>query len=243
MDTEISSIFLSRLRRVIGLLDSGSFQSLHDLKHELECIGAAASTLMQSQDAYVQDGMVRFTGFVVSAVEQLENTICSSREGIQLACELTHAGLVGRPSYIIPVEQLLYLAEQGFTAVQMGEMIGTSTRTIQRRLAENNIRLGQRFSNLSDVELDNLVLNIISNFPNVGYRSVRGHLARSGHTVQETRVRESMRRVDVEGVLCRTLRLNPTHRRRYSVPSPNSLWHVDGYHKLIRYCTTCNFII
>ena len=25
------------------------------------------------------------------------------------------------------------------------------------------------------------------------------------------------------------------HRRHYSVPGPNSLWHIDGYHKLIRW--------
>ena len=40
-------------------------------------------------------------------------------------------------------------------------------------------------------------------------------------------------------------RVNPTmvqmrtrgvlHRRKYSVPSPNALWHIDGNHKLIRW--------
>ncbi|MEQ2242557.1 hypothetical protein ILYODFUR_036991 [Ilyodon furcidens] len=44
-----------------------------------------------------------------------------------------------------------------------------------------------------------------------------------------------MRRVDPRGVLMRTLQLNPRRRRRYSVPEPNSLWHIDGNHKLIRW--------
>ncbi|MEQ2186507.1 hypothetical protein GOODEAATRI_029239 [Goodea atripinnis] len=45
-----------------------------------------------------------------------------------------------------------------------------------------------------------------------------------------------MRRLDPRGVLMRTLQLNPRRRRRYSVPEPNSLWHIDGNHKLIRWC-------
>jgi len=56
------------------------------------------------------------------------------------------------------------------------------------------------------------------------------------------RVQESMRRVDPGGILVRTLQLNPRRRRRYSVPAPNSLWHIDGNHKLIRYQTNINQI-
>ena len=32
----------------------------------------------------------------------------------------------------------------------------------------------------------------------------------------------------------RRLRLRVLRRRQYSVPGPNSLWHIDGHHKLIR---------
>lgn len=56
------------------------------------------------------------------------------------------------------------------------------------------------------------------------------------------RVQESMGRVDSQGVLLRTLQLNPRRRRRYSVPAPNSLWHIDGNHKLIRYQKNINNI-
>ncbi|KAJ7580486.1 hypothetical protein C8J56DRAFT_732946, partial [Mycena floridula] len=47
------------------------------------------------------------------------------------------------------------------------------------------------------------------------------------------RVTASLKRVDNLG---RTLRNNQTIRRRkYSVKRPNSLWHLDGHHKLIRW--------
>lgn len=32
----------------------------------------------------------------------------------------------------------------------------------------------------------------------------------------------------------RRLRLRVLRRRQYFVPGPNSLWHIDGHHKLIR---------
>lgn len=51
---------------------------------------------------------------------------------------------------------------------------------------------------------------------------------------QESRVQESMRRVDQEGVSMRTFQLHTARRRKYSVPAPNSLWYIDGNHKLIR---------
>ena len=47
------------------------------------------------------------------------------------------------------------------------------------------------------------------------------------------RARDSLNRIDPRGV---ALRLRHTlHRCQYSVAGPNSLWHVDGYHKLIHW--------
>ena len=62
-----------------------------------------------------------------------------------------------------------------------------------------------------------------------------GYLLARGYRVQGKRVRESMRRVDPEGVIERSISLNIIQRRRYSVPSPMALWHMDGQHKLVRY--------
>lgn len=48
------------------------------------------------------------------------------------------------------------------------------------------------------------------------------------------RVQNSLRRVDPEGSLARQLSMHVLRRRAYRVPAPNSLWHIDGNHKLIR---------
>jgi hypothetical protein len=61
---------------------------------------------------------------------------------------------------------------------------------------------------------------------------MQGHLLAKGYRVQQARVREAQRMIDPEGSMMRQLRT--TNRREYYVPSPKSLWHMDGNHKLIR---------
>ena len=61
---------------------------------------------------------------------------------------------------------------------------------------------------------------------------MQGHLLSLGHRVQQTRIRESLMRVDPEGIVSRWI--TSIRRHTYSVAAPNSLWHVDGNHKLIR---------
>ena len=46
-------------------------------------------------------------------------------------------------------------------------------------------------------------------------------------------MRESLRRVDPEAVMLRTLQSRPVLRQKYKVAGPLSLWCHDGDHKLI----------
>ena len=58
-------------------------------------------------------------------------------------------------------------------------------------------------------------------------------IAFSGVTIQRQRVRDAMERNDPAGVALRALQPQ-LQRRQYKVAGPNSLWHIDGNHKLIR---------
>ena len=51
--------------------------------------------------------------------------------------------------------------------------------------------------------------------------------------VQRTRLRASIQRVDPHATALR--RREIVQRRVYSVDGPNSLWHIHGNHKLIRW--------
>lgn len=69
--------------------------------------------------------------------------------------------------------------------------------------------------------------------PNIGRRRFIGALRSRGLHIQRWRVSDCLHRVDPVGT---ALRWQMTiHRRKYFVPTPNSLWHIDSGHKLIRY--------
>jgi hypothetical protein len=78
------------------------------------------------------------------------------------------------------------------------------------------------------------VRNFTEEFPNIGYKRMSGFLLARDLRIQQDMIREMMRIVDPQGTLFCALTLRVVHRRRYHVPSAQSLWHVDGNHKLIR---------
>ena len=92
-----------------------------------------------------------------------------------------------------------------------------------------------RYFEISDDALDAAVASILHNFPNCGIRRMKGFLQAQGMRIQWSRVRASLWRTNPIGILLCTAQLNIINRRHYSVPGPNSLWHLDGNHKLIRW--------
>ena len=126
----------------------------------------------------------------------------------------------------------MYFLEHGFSGQQVANMLGVPLSTVQRRMREYGLSIRQTYSQISKVELNRLVHDCISEFPNAGYGMVGGWLRHNGYRVQEARVRASVREVDPVGVANRWLR--SINRRVYNVASPQALWHLDGNHKLIR---------
>ena len=140
----------------------------------------------------------------------------------------------GRPRYNITSEQLEYFIEHGFTAGEIAALLHVGEATVRRRLHEYGLSTSVVFTPLSDEELDKVVKDVKRDFVQSGYRMVVGVLHSRGLKIQERRVMESLRRVDTEGVLMRSLQLRLINRREYKVYGPNALWHIDTNHKLIR---------
>ena len=67
----------------------------------------------------------------------------------------------------------------------------------------------------------------------MGANAVRARLSSIGVRAQRGAVRGSLIRVNPAGAAHKALS-HRLHRRAYSVAGPNSLWHTDGNHKLIR---------
>jgi hypothetical protein len=88
------------------------------------------------------------------------------------------------------------------------------------------------YSNLSDQELDTIAREAQRNHIGIGLRMLKGYICGKGIRVQWERIRQSLIRTDPSGVHERWK--ESIRRRKYWVPGPLSLWHIDGNHKLIR---------
>ena len=108
-------------------------------------------------------------------------------------------------------------------------------------MSRYGLLISPEYASLSDNELDDVVREIKVDFPMCGNRQLQGHLLCRGYRVQQQRIRDCQRRVDFEGSIMR--RLRTINRRKYQVPAPLSLWHIDGNHKLIRYYIPLNYNI
>lgn len=138
----------------------------------------------------------------------------------------------GRPRLTITREKLVQLFDAHFKIVDIAQLIGCSCKAIYRRMQEFELTQMQ-WTRISDGELDVFVTQFIEEHLNSGYCMLIGFLRSQGINVQRRRARESLLRLDPVGIQSRLRRI--LHRRKYSVPGPNSLWHVNGYHKLIRW--------
>lgn len=85
----------------------------------------------------------------------------------------------------------------------------------------------------SDDALDDMIRDIVAGNDQLGSEAVRAHLRADGVRVQRHRIRRSLARINPTAAALRAMSQRP-QRRLYRVAGPNSLWHLDGNHKLIR---------
>ncbi len=129
----------------------------------------------------------------------------------------------GRPKMVITEDQLIQLFNSHFTVSDIAKKLQCSPRTIYRRIQEFGLA-NYLHSVVSDVDLDCIVSRFVQCHPMSGHRMLVGHLRSLHIRIPRQRARDSLIRMDPNGVanrLRRTLR-----RRQYSVIGPNSLWHV-----------------
>ena len=143
-------------------------------------------------------------------------------------------GRVGRPRLEISEAMLLQFRSLGFKWKHIADMLLVSRWTIRRRVVEFGLQETTGFSDMSDDEIDSLVRQFMQEHGSlVGFSMINGYLRSLGIRLQRQRVRSSIARVDPVNVRLRWAVV--VSRRAYSVPGPNSLWHIDGHHSLINW--------
>ena len=145
-----------------------------------------------------------------------------------------HTGLRGRPKLDVDENVVLELRSLGFKWKDISDMLLVSRWTIRRRVIEYGIEEVTGFSQLTNEELDGHVRYFMQQHGSfVGFSMTSGYLRSLGYRVQRDRIRASIGRVDPSNVRLRWAVV--VSRRTYSVPGPNSLWHLDGHHSLINW--------
>ena len=136
---------------------------------------------------------------------------------------VTHTTQPGRPRFDISQNQLHYLHSMSFTWVQIAAILGVSYMTVYRRRQEYGM-VDDPTGNVTDSELCQILHQMKRELPALGQTLVWGRLRSMGLNVTRARVREAMRESDPIHTALRWREVTP--RRPYSVPGPNSLWHI-----------------
>ena len=143
-------------------------------------------------------------------------------------------GSPGRPKLQISEDVLLELRSLGFKWKDISEMLLVSRWTVRRRVVEYGLEETTGFSALTNDELDTYVRQFMEQHGSmVGCSMLSGYLRSLGLRIQRDRLRASIARVDPSNVRIRWAAV--ICRRSYSVPGPNSLWHLDGHHSLVNW--------
>lgn len=145
---------------------------------------------------------------------------------------LQYSGAAGRPRIIVNIDTVEFLRSCGYTWNQVAHALQVSRSTLWRRLKEADYEIN-KYTDISDDELDSIIAQIQRENPNCGLQLMYGYLRDRGVHVQRYRLRESALRIDPLRRMVRWQQV--VSRRSYSVKRSNSLWHIDGHHSLIRW--------
>ncbi len=137
----------------------------------------------------------------------------------------------GRPRLAISRDQLEYMASLSFTWTDIAAVLGVSRMTVYRRRIEFQM-LQDPMQMVTDQELMRVLTEMRVDHPDYGETMAMGHLRTQGYRVTRQRLRRVVHITDPINVALRW-RGGLATRRLYSVPGPNSLWHIG---KLCSHC-------
>lgn len=219
----------------------GLLERLHAARNGCERIVHAHTSLSEIQlDSETVSKIKVFSGTLQGVIDCAEKKLYKINPSVYASScipeVLVHrSGFVGRPRVVLNLVQVEFLRSWRFSWTRIAYTLCISRTTLWRRLKEAgyDFSIDGRFTQISDDSLIKEIERIKETFPDYGERMVIGCLRSNGIHVPRHRVREFICVQDPIAVLQRwTI---ATTRRKYSIPGPNALWHIDGLHKLIQW--------
>ncbi|KAK3732709.1 hypothetical protein QZH41_016767 [Actinostola sp. cb2023] len=177
----------------------------------------------------------RLENRVGEIVSHMQRIIPFLLEEVQFRATSQTTGQVGRPSFIITKEQLEAMRYYGLAWVDIAKSLGVSLATIWRRRVRFGIdtKNSRTAKELSPSALKAFIAMLQEKTPGIGIRMVEGTLRSKNLFARRDDIAETMRLIDPVASMLRWSEQVP--RVVYKVAGPNSLWHLDGNHKLIRW--------
>lgn len=238
----------SRLQRILNICDErydtpctrsfcdGVVSTMGDIIHVIEHIPRTDITTYERNILVESCETIR--GLWSKKKEQSTSrsgSTCTIPRNMGLMQRFHYTGERGRPRVVIDIEQVQFLRSLNFNMKTIAAMLLVGRSTLYRHFENNTHESHElsRFSNISDPDLKVIIEGIHQNHPHSGTIMLMGHLRAIGLIIQRERVREMLRIVDP---VYSALRYGfVAQRRTYSVAGPNSLWHIDGHHALVRW--------
>uniref|UniRef100_A0A7M5XK96 Integrase catalytic domain-containing protein n=1 Tax=Clytia hemisphaerica TaxID=252671 RepID=A0A7M5XK96_9CNID len=215
--------------KVLNFINENLLQA-EDNEDPEELHPIAAEALLQWTN---RANFVRLCHFFHRISSLLNDLINNHFESDGMTCPKVYTGNPGQQKYEISKEQIEYLRDLHFSWTKIAELLGISPKTLSRR--RNELRI-QNHRDFTDINYENLraeMESIRELTPNIGQTRMLGALRARGINVQRWRVRNLLRDIDPQGTIMRWR--TTTKRRKYNVKYPNSLWHIDGNHKMIKW--------
>ena len=228
--TELMSLLVFCSRRVGRADRQLATYIVERLQVAVQYVSAISVVLRNAQEDQLQDyvgcidGIVAAVREVIRFWESYMDTIDLQMERMAYHAPQLHTGQRGRPEFCVTRDQLEYLRALSFSWTDIAYLLGVSRMTIYRRRRDHGL-LGEPNTIPTDVELGAIIRRICSESPELGQTLVLGRVRAMGYCVTRERVRGVMRAQDPLGTALR-MPGGLTARRKYSVPGPNSLWHV-----------------
>ena len=94
---------------------------------------------------------------------------------------------MGRPKKTIPENRLKRLLELKMPLAQFARDLGVSRLVLYKFIRENGIS-HEKYSTLSEQEVQNVVAEVKKNHPNAGEVMLQGHLQSKGITLQRHKI-------------------------------------------------------
>ena len=156
------------LSDVINKLESAEYSNNIDFaRNKIDWVCA----LLLRVGGALEDSLLRS---LLEAARMLSTIDKDSNDGLTDSPPAVKTGCKGRPRFDIPSEWLEYLLQNGFKVTDIAEMLCVSVKTAYRRLEENGMSVRNTYASITDEELDDIIKSVLHDFPNSGYKSMRG---------------------------------------------------------------------